>query len=134
MPAVRVRIAIAVTAMSAALALTVHGQSAPLPIHIETVGLPAVDEGVIVDSPRTPSLAPARARRAAAITRASRRGAAGRVYVPGKVLVRFRDEVSTNVRREVARAASGTADLAAPRQFADFDVVRIDPSEDAEAV
>jgi serine protease len=134
MPVVRVRIAIAVAGIAAALVLTVHGQSAPLPIHIETVGLPAVDEGVILDSPRRPSLAPARARRAAAIARPGRRGAGGRLYVPGKVLVRFRDDVSVDSRREVARAASATADLAARRQFADFDVVRINASEDAEAV
>ena len=102
MPAVRVRIAIAISGIAAALALTIHGQSAPLPMQIDTVGLPAVDEGVILDSPRTPSLAPARARRAAAITRSSRRGAAGRLYVPGKVLVRFRDEVSAALERRLA--------------------------------
>jgi serine protease len=122
-------------AAAVALVLSARGQTpAAQDVAIQDVGLPAVEEGVILDSPRTPPGLRARAARAAAITRSSRRGVSGRSYTPGKVIVRFRDDVSSDERRTIARSASTTADVAAPRTFTDFDIVRIDPAEDAEAV
>jgi serine protease len=46
--------------------------------------------------------------------------------------VRFRDESALPDRQAAVRAASGTGEIAARPSYADFDVVRIDPSEDAE--
>src|SRR5207245_11389060 len=51
-----------------------------------------------------------------------------------KVIVRFRDEVTADERRGIARDASSTAELAPRRAYADFDIVQIDPAEDPETV
>ncbi|HJZ77878.1 MAG TPA: S8 family serine peptidase [Vicinamibacterales bacterium] len=122
---------------AAALVLSLKGQTATgrLPYDIQDIGLPAVEENAIPNSPKTPAQAIDRARRAAAIVQSrARRSGSRRSFMPGKVIVRFRDEVSSEERVALARGASPTADLMARRSYSDFDVLRIDPGEDAEAV
>ena len=59
---------------------------------------------------------------------------AGARYVPGRVLVRFRDDASEGARAvgDGGRVAHCGDDGARPT-YADFDIVRIDPAEDPEA-
>jgi serine protease len=56
-------------------------------------------------------------------------------YAPGRVIVKFREGTSSDSHLAVLRSASsGTVNLSAPPPSADFDIVTIDPSEDAETV
>src|SRR5579872_2210135 len=103
----------------------------------ENVGLPAVEEGVIQGESHTPGTPDTLVRTA---TRGSRIGANGAAYVPGKVIVKFRDG-STATARQAAVAslstravASRPATLTARPAGADFDILAIDPNDDAEAV
>ena len=100
---------------------------------LQNVGLPAIDEGVLVDRSHTPAAA-AVARRAAIQTALLRSGAGGAAtsYTPGRVLVRFRDNASAGARQAAMAAVSSTAVMTPRPAYADFDVVRIDPAEDAE--
>src|SRR5580765_143289 len=124
-------------AIAAGLVLSLRGQSPPPParLQIENVGLPAIEEGAIWDQVREPGAAQT-IRRAARSTaqEATRVGASGRSYTPGRVIVRFRDEVSQQERLDMVRGASATADLAARPPYADFDVIQINSAEDAERV
>src|SRR5499433_192469 len=113
---------------AAALVLSLKGQTATgrLPYDMQDIGLPAVEENAIPNSPKTPAQAIDRARRAAAIVQSrARRSGSRRSFMPGKVIVRFRDEVSSEERGALARGASPTADLMARRSYSDFDVLRI---------
>jgi serine protease len=102
---------------------------------LENVGLPAVDAGAMrgehvdVNSSAHPSGAFRAA--IAAGARVSRSGAA---YVPGRLIVKFRSGMSDVVLPESLRATSPSAAVSTRPEYADFDIVTIDPSEDAEAV
>jgi serine protease len=61
-------------------------------------------------------------------------GASGARYLPGRVIVKFKNGTSATARVSALSAASRTASLSQQPSYADFDLVRIDPSEDAEAV
>ena len=76
--------------VAAALVLTLKGQApdARPSLQIADVGLPAVEElGAVWSESRIPWTAQARAARAAAVERT---GVAGRSYVVGKVIVRWK--------------------------------------------
>src|SRR4029079_1470441 len=122
---------------AAGLVLSLRGQSPPPPaaLHIEYVGLPAIEEGAIWTESREPGAAET-VRRAARSTaqESTRVGASGRSYTPGRVIVRFRDGVTPQDRLDMVRAASATAGLAARPPYADFDVIEINSAEDAERV
>ena len=132
----RGRTAAAAAVVAAALVLTVKGQTPAPSLHIENIGLSAVEENTAIWSEARPGGRVDALKRAARETAArnSRVGASGRSYTPGRVIVRFHDEVPAAERRTVARLASDTADIAARPSYADFDIVRIDVNEDAEAV
>jgi serine protease len=102
---------------------------------LENVGLPAVDEGAIYEETHAPA-APESLRRAAlrSAIRIDGVGASGVPYVPGRVIVKFRDDASASARAAVIAAASPSGRMAARPSYANFDEVRIDPGEDAEAV
>ncbi len=72
------------------------------------------------------------------VTRANgvidRIGTSGAHYVAGKVIVKFKDGAPAALHTESLRAASRTAAATVRPDYADFDIVRIDPNEDAEAV
>jgi subtilisin family serine protease len=115
--------------------MTLRGQGAggPRLQILESVGLPAIDEGLLQDDTHTPSSPTARLRTALReALQDDRVGASGSHYRAGRVIVRFRDEAAMTDRRAAVRAASDTGEIAARPSYADFDVVRIDPSEDAE--
>src|SRR5205814_8356492 len=89
-------------------------------------------EGMIADESHTPS-SPETLRRAALLEALlqDRVGASGGHYRPGRVIVKFRDEAAMPDRRAAVRAASDTGEIAARPSYADFDIVRLDPAEDA---
>jgi serine protease len=131
----RARTVCATLAIAGALVLSLRGQGTEesrLQI-LQQVGLPAVDEGLLQDDSHTPA-APETRRRAALrdALLGDRIGASGTRYRAGRVIVRFRDESAMADRQAAVRAASGTGEIAPRSSYADFDVVRIDPSEDAE--
>src|SRR3954447_2282504 len=115
----RVRAAGAAVAIAAGLVLTLRGQSADGSRFqlLENVGLPAVDEGLILRDARLHN----------------RAGVVGATVRPGRVIVKFHDETAMTDRRAAVRAASATGEIAVRPSYADFDVVRIDAAEDAEA-
>jgi serine protease len=132
----RGRTVAAAALVAAALVLTVKGQTPAPSFHIENIGLPAVEENAAIWSEARPGGRVDALKRAARETSTlnTRVGSSGRAYTPGRVIVRFRDEVPAAERRTVARLASDTAEMADRPSYADFDVVRIDANEDAEAV
>jgi serine protease len=115
----RARAAIAAIAIAGGLVLTLRGQIVD-EVRFQLlagVGLPAVDEGLILREARL----------------RERPAASGAAFRPGRVIVKFRDEAAMGDRRAAVRAASDTGEIASRPSHADFDVVRIDPAEDAEA-
>jgi len=122
-------------AMVAALIMALHGQAGDdrrFEI-LQNVGLPAVDQGSIQDRELTPSSVAARRR--AALRDAllgDHVSSTGTRYRAGRVVVRFRDASAMEERRSAVRAASQTGEIVERPSFADFDVVRIDPNENAE--
>ncbi|MGE5243358.1 MAG: S8 family serine peptidase [Betaproteobacteria bacterium] len=104
---------------------------------LQTIGLPAVDRGVLAGALRGPAN-PAVVNRPAVRSAGAiidRIGASGGHYVPGRLIVKFRDGTSTARRLGVMAALSGRGRPATMRErpsYADFDIVRIDPNADAE--
>jgi serine protease len=100
----------------------------------QNVSLPAVDVGVMADESHTPSTVETMRRTAiqAALVR-DRIGTSGVRYVPGRILVKFRDVASDAERQAAMASIAPDAVMTARPSYADFDVVRIDPSADAEA-
>jgi serine protease len=110
-----------------------HAQTvSPLDI-VMGVGLPGIDDGQMTDASRVPG-SPEAARRhglqASAAVR-ERIGAGGVRVITDKLIVRFRDGLSMSERRAALALASPGAVLERPSD-ADFDVVRLDPSDDSE--
>src|SRR5882757_3368862 len=122
MGVVRARILCTAVAVVAGLVLAVRGQ-APASrslLQLENIGLPAIEGGAIWDVMREPGSAAAVRREARSTAQESTRtGTSGRSYTPGRVIVRFRDEVPQQDRLSVLRQASGTADLAVRQAYAD---------------
>ena len=113
----RVRAAVAALVVGG-LALTLRGQTAGVGgLQIQNVGLPAVDEGLIQYAPRL----------------RDDNAAVGSRVRPGRVIVRFRDDVAIADRRAAVREANSGAEIAARPSYADFDIVTIDASDDPEA-
>ncbi len=110
---------VAVTFALALAIAAVHGQD---PGEARTVlypyTLPAIDQGLMGDPP----------------PRLARSQAAS--YVPGRLIVKFRDGTSSAVRLNSLSSlstASTAATVSERPSYANFDVVRIDPAADAEA-
>jgi serine protease len=124
-------VALVVAASLTAIGLRGQTANAP-PVILQGVGLDPVDEGVIRITSQTPggTVQIRRAAIRAALWRASHASAR---YVAGRVIVRFRDETSDTARQAAIAAVSRTAVMIARPDSADFDVVRIDRSEDPEA-
>ena len=130
----RARAAVATAITAASLVLTLHGQVAGVrALQITDVGLPAVEEGVVWDVNRAPQMPQALGRTEFAHL-GGVVGASGREYTPGRVIVRFRDGLTADERRSVMRLATPSGEMMPRREHADFDVIRIDEAEDAEAV
>jgi serine protease len=121
--------------VAAGLVLGLGGQTRDSSrISIQSVGLPGIDQGVIADESHTPAtLETARHAALQASLLRDRIGSSGVPYLPGRILVKFRDAASAADREAAAASISRTAVMAARLSYADFDVVRIDVAEDAEA-
>ena len=85
----------------------------------------------MIDESRAPGTAEGARRRARSLSPTPDFVAAdGARYVAGRVIVKFKDGISTASRLSTLSAASGTARMSERPSDADFDVIRIDPSED----
>ncbi|HEX7139677.1 MAG TPA: S8 family serine peptidase [Vicinamibacterales bacterium] len=101
----------------------------------EGVGLPAVDLGVLGDDTHTPSSYETRRRTAIRATmHTDGVSSSGTRYDRGHLIVRFRDEADTTARMRAISSATRSGAIAARPSYANFDVVTMDPNEDAEAV
>ncbi|MEO8258688.1 MAG: S8 family serine peptidase [Acidobacteriota bacterium] len=126
---------IGIAAMAGSRAIGQAPAPGPLDVVIG-VGLPAIDRGVVADRSRVPD-SPETRRRRSIRSRANlqdRLGAGGLHYRGGRVLVRFRDGMSSASRLSALSATARTAAISTRPSSANFDVVQIDASEDAEAV
>src|SRR5215471_8698572 len=131
----RARVFFSVAAVAAALATigTRAQTTAPQQLDIrEGVGLAAVDEGVLKEQTHTPDSFETRRRLA---MRATLHGDAislsGAAYKRGRMIVKFKDGVSASARAAAIASASLSGSIAARPSYANFDIVNVDPSEDA---
>jgi serine protease len=125
--------------LAAALAVLVvrtHGQDpgAAL-VALYPYTLPAIDRGLSTAEGPGPTTAATLATRAKPLSATlDRAGRTGAPYAPGRVIVKFRDGTSSAVRlNSVARMSAASTASERP-SYANFDIVRIDPNDDAEAV
>ncbi len=121
-----------------ALAVAVsHGQPAPNASRfamLAGVGLPGVDAGVTMDATHTPSTAAALRRVELRRALQDQQARLSAPYVPGRLIVRFKDAASPADRLDALRSASGTAAISARPTYANFDIVQLDPNENPEAL
>jgi len=97
--------------------------------------LPAIDRGLATDVVRVPGgLRPAgRQARVTSTAPLDRTGRSGNHYIAGRLIVKFRDEMSAASRLAAVTAVSSTSSIPDRPSYANFDVVRIGPTEDPEA-
>src|SRR5438477_6081389 len=100
---------------------------------VEGLGLPAVDVGALVGEPHRVNTPLTRRAPAVSTTVAAtaRIGPSGAAYAPGRVLVKFRGGASATLTTQSLRTVSASAALSTRPQYSDFDIVTIDPAEDA---
>src|SRR6185436_8556216 len=137
MGSLRARSLCATLLAAAAFVLSAGAQSPKRSsLQIESVGLPAIEESLAISGEMRGPGSEEVLRRAAraASEKTARLGGGGRSYTAGRVIIRFNDGVAAADRRAAARLASPSAELDPQPSYSDFDVVRIDPSEDAELV
>ena len=113
-----------------------HSQTPPSSLSIlQNVGLPAVEEGVIQGESHVPGSLEALRRAAirpigAAVARP---GSAASKFLPGRVIVKFRQGTSPTARFSTLSRASRGASMRARLSYANFDIVDIGPNDDVEA-
>ena len=129
------RLRLVATATAAVLVLCgVRGHTQAARVFLDGFAPRAIESGV---SPVMAETAASAAHARVTVQSASvidRTGASGARYVAGRVIVKFRDGVSSAARSTTMRLASQTASLSTRADYANFDVMTIDASEDAEAV
>jgi serine protease len=131
----RTRVLASALALAAAFAsLRAQDVDRPPALELQSVGLPAVDEDTTMQRAVPMSAEATHQAALRAAVRTDRVGVSGARYVPGRILVKFRDAATAAERRDALAGASGTARMTERPSYANFDVVTIDPSEDAEAV
>src|SRR6266511_985589 len=124
-------------AIALLLAFRARGQSTFNPRTVfAPFGPPAIESGTRPALSRAPDSPETRQRLSlrGVSTPADRTDSVGRRYVAGRVIVKFRDGASDSARVSALAAVSRTAAIGKRPSYADFDVVSIDPNEDAEAV
>jgi serine protease len=110
-----------------------QGQTAgPSRVVIDRFAPPAIERGISPLEARPPDVRRRIIRPMSGTL--DRTGGSGAHYVAGRVIVKFRDGVSTGSRQAATSASSRTASLTTRPDYANFDIVSIDPGEDAEAV
>ncbi|HMD36245.1 MAG TPA: S8 family serine peptidase [Vicinamibacterales bacterium] len=119
-----------IPSLVAALVIVAHGQSSsPLGI-VPNVGLPGVEQSFVMTR-----MQPAvHAAQRDAIQRARAGAGTDPDYVPGRLIVKFREQSSAGDRAGALRHALGepTAFIAERPSSANFDIVGIDAADDAE--
>ena len=125
------------TIVVAAFVLHVHGQGPASPRVLFDHFAPSAIEGDnrpdrshAPDSPETRRRLSLRAD-ASVGDRTDRRG---RHYLPGRVVVKFREAASTAARLAAVAAAAPAANISSRPSYADFDLVTIGANDDAESV
>src|SRR5262245_39235772 len=116
-----------------------RGQSGPDSSHdyVVGVGLPGIDRALVADESRLQDSREAWVRQHGLESRAAvpdRIGPAGSRIVSGRLIVRFRDGLSTADRQAAVASASAGATMAPRPAYADFDLVQLDMTEDPEQV
>jgi len=96
--------------------------------------LPAVDRGLSMAEGPGPAGASTLAHGAKLAVTLDRTGRSGAPYTAGRVLVKFRDGTTSAVRLNSLARMSAVSTVSKQPSYANFDVVRIDPNDDAEAV
>jgi serine protease len=108
----------------------------PARVLVDRFGPRAIEGGISpieARAPGSPEELQRRSLRPAAGAR-DRAGRSGAAYVPGRVIVKFKDGASDGARLSALSAVSRTAALSPRPAYANFDLVRIDAGDDAEAV
>jgi len=125
------------TVVLAALVLRVHGQAPASPRVLIDYFAPSAIEGDnrpdrshAPDTPETRRRASLRA----VTSPIDRTDSHGRRYLPGRLVVKFKDGASTAARLEALASAAPGASVAARPPYADFDLVTIGASDDAESI
>jgi serine protease len=97
---------------------------------------PPIERGISPLQLRAPGSADAIRRRSIRREGApvDRMGTSGARYLPGRVIVKFKGGTSAAERISALSTASRTASMSRQPSYADFDVIQIDPNEDAESV
>jgi serine protease len=127
--------AIAVAAATATLSVRAQPPGEDRLAIREGVGLPAVYEGAVTDSSHTPAAIDTQRRTAVrALLHTDGISSSGAHYARGRLIVKFREETSRSIREAAVAAASRTAAMMARPSYANFDLLRTDPDEDAEAL
>jgi serine protease len=103
---------------------------------VEGLGLPAIDSGALRGEPHgiTTRRTARQAALGTAMAAAARVGPSGAAYAPGRVMVKFRGSASGTVSTQSLRTASASVALSTRPDYADFDIVTIDPAEDPQQV
>jgi serine protease len=121
----------------AVLVLHVHGQSAASPRVLFDHFAPSAIEGDnrpdMSHAPDSPETRRRQSVRAESST-GDRTDSRGRHYLPGRVVVKFRDGASTAARMAAVASAAPAANISSRPSYADFDLVTIGVNADAESV
>ena len=129
------RLTVALGLVLAVAVIRTHGQD---PGDLRTIlypySLPAVDRGLTNIQPPAPTSLSTLRRRVRLASDLDRSGKSGTAYVAGRVIVKFRDGTSSAERLNSLASVSPTAAVSERPSYANFDVVRMDASEDAEAL
>jgi serine protease len=123
-------------ALIALFAVAAIGQAPPASRRLlSTFAPPAIQSGISPDLSHAPGTPETRRRQSIrALSRAvDRTGASGTRYRPGRVIVKFRDNVPAAARVSALSVAAGRATMRPRAASQDFDVIDIDPAADAEA-
>lgn len=134
MPGFRARARALLAIAPAVAVLTIHGQQNGS-YHVEYVGLPAVDLGVLKDFSHAPDTAETQERKAVrSALRTDGTTTSRASFLPRRVIVRFRDDVPGSAREAAVRDISPNATMLTRPSSANFDVLRLDSSDDVESV
>ena len=123
-------------ALVVASALVLRAQRrGEFPIILSNLGLPAVDEGLILEETHAPGTPEAQRRTAVREVLRDGDGTAAHVrYAPGRVVVKFRDQTNEADRASAVQEVVTGGSIDERPSYANFDIVRIDPGADVEAI
>jgi len=135
----RFRNVLFILALASALAMahSAHGRGQdaghPSGVIVDNFAPPAIDHGLVESVSRAPDSYESRIRASIRVEGGppERIGASGARYVAGKLIVKFRAGTSSAAR--VSALSTMSARAATQPPYANFDIVSIDPGEDAEA-